>query len=142
MTERKLKEYFENTLPVEQLALDLKDSQKKTSHDVTSVYVDTINEDGEFKVTKEHLIKLSNDVLSGHLLPIDLNTIAFAIIGSDFFCFDDNPGDEEIINTVIYDWDNPDIGFDLSLKNIELWKEYLQTGEYNLDGEELKKKFR
>ncbi len=41
-----------------------------------------------------------------------------------------------------FDWDNPDIGFDLTIKNIEVWKEYLLTGIYKLDKAELKNKFR
>ena len=142
MTEQALLEYFQNRLSADELAKDLKGSQRKTSYDTTSVYVTPVDNDQEFIVTKEHLIKLSTDTLNGKLTPEDLNTIAFAIISSDFFTLDNEGEDAEIMETVIYDWDNPEIGFDLSIKNIELWKEYLQTGEYKLDKEELKNKFR
>lgn len=138
MIESKLKAYFENLLPVKQLSIDLKDSQRKTSYDVTTVYVDTLAS-GEFEIKKEHLIKLCNHTLSGQLLPIDLNTISFALISSDYFYWDTQTGDGEIIAETIFDWDNPDIGFDLTLKNLELWKEYLLTGNYKLDKDELKK---
>ena len=70
------------------------------------------------------------------------NTTAFAIISSDFFTWDNEADDATIIETVIYDWDNPEIGFDITIKNVGHWKEYLQTSNYNLDKEELKAKFR
>ncbi len=34
------------------------------------------------------------------------------------------------------------IGYDINLKNIQLWKDYLENGNYNLDKNELKEKFR
>ena len=142
MTEQALLEYFQNRLTANELANDLKDSQRKTSHDATSVYVTSIANDQGFTVTREHLIRLSADTLDGKLKPQDLNTIAFAIITSDFFTLDNEGEDAEFVKTVIYDWDNPEIGFDLSLKNIELWKEFLETGEYKFDKGELKRKFR
>jgi hypothetical protein len=142
MTERVLFEYFQNLVPVDKLAIDLKDSQKKTSFDTTSVYVTQIDNGHEFNITKDHLIKLCNDTLNGNLTTTDINTIAFAIRTSEFFTLDEESNDYTIIDTVIFDWDNPEIGFDLTLKNIQLWKEYLETGNYNLDKEELKQKFR
>jgi hypothetical protein len=142
MTEQALLDYFQNRLSANELAKDLKGSQRKTGYDTSSVYVAPIDDDQTFIVTRDHLIKLSTDTLDGALTPEDLNIIAFAITSSEFFTLNNERKDAEIIETVIHNWDNPEIGFDLSMKNIELWKEYLQTGEYKLDKEELKKKFR
>ena len=71
---------------------------------------------------------------------IDLNTIAFSLITSEYFTWDSESKIGERIETVIYDWDNPEIGFDLTIDNIKLWKEYLLTGDYKLDEESLKRK--
>jgi len=142
MTEQALLDYFRNILSSDELAKDLRDSQRKTGYDTSSVYVTPLNSDKKFIVTKEHLVKLCNDALNGKITSVDLNTIAFAIIASDFFTLDDEGENARIIETVIHDWDNPEIGFDLSSNNIGLWKSYLQTGEYKLDKEELKNKFR
>ena len=142
MTELTLLNYFLNTATVDELKEDLKGSQQKTSFDTTSVYIKPIDTDKEFNVTKDHLIKLCNDTISGKLTTTDLNTTAFAIISSDFFTWDNEADDATIIETVIYDWDNPEIGFDITIKNVGHWKEYLQTSNYNLDKEELKAKFR
>lgn len=141
MTEQKLKEYLENKLTADQLSLDLKDSQKRTGYDVTTVYIDTLKEGG-FEIKKEHLIKLCNDIISEKLSMIDLNTIGFALIASEHFHWDSDSPDGEIIGNVIFDFDNPEIGYDLTIKNVLLWKEYLLTGEYRLDKNELNQKFR
>lgn len=142
MTEQTLLNYFQNTATVDELAEDLKGSEQKSSYDTTSVHINSIDTDKEFNVTKEHLIKVCDDAINGKLTTTDLNTIAFAIISSDFFTWDNEADDATLIETVIYDWDNPEIGFDLTIKNIKLWKEYLQSGNYNFDKEELKTKFR
>ncbi len=141
MTEEKLRDYFDNKLTSEELSSDLLDSQKKTGYDVTAVYVKSIG-DGEFEVKKEHLVKLCDDVISGHLALIDLNTIAFALMASDYFTWSNNGAQGEVLSNVIFEWDNPEIGFDLTIKNVRLWKEYLLTGIYRLDKNELKQKFR
>jgi len=141
MTEQKLKEYLDSKLTADQFALDLKDSQQKTGYDTTTVYIENFNE-GEFEITIEHLIKLLDDTISNKLKPIDLNTIGFALMTSDYFKWNDESEVGERISKVIFEIDNPEIGFDLTTKNIQLWKEYLLTGEYRLDENELKQKFR
>lgn len=141
MTEEKLRDYFDNRLTPQKLTSDLKDSQRRMSYDTTAVHIINI-EDGEFEVKKEHLIKLCDDVISGQLGLTDLNTIGFALIASDYFTWDSNKADGELVSNVIFEWDNPEIGFDLTIKNVRLWKEYLLTGIYRLDKNELKQKFR
>ena len=49
MKETILKDYLENKVTIDVLATDLKDSQKRTSYDVISVHVDTINETDKFR---------------------------------------------------------------------------------------------
>jgi hypothetical protein len=141
MTEEKLRDYFNDQLTPKELSSDLKDSQKRTSYDATAVYIANIG-DGEFEVKKEHLVKLCDDVISEQLALTDLNTIGFALMASDYFTWDNSGTDGEILSNVIFEWDNPDIGFDLTIKNVRLWKEYLLTGIYRLDKNELKQKFR
>jgi len=125
MTEKALLNYFLSKVSVEDFSKDLQDSQVKTSYDTTSVYVIPISRinDEEYNVTRDNLIQLCNDTLNAKLTLTDINTIAFAIITSEFFTWDDTADDAEIIETVIYDWDNPEIGFSLSLHNIALWKQ-------------------
>lgn len=141
MSEQNLKDYFENKLTGELLHQDLKNSQRKTSYDVTAIQIDSLSK-GDFEVTKEHLIKLIDDTISEKLRPIDLNTIGFALITSDYFYWNNKTEVGERIDNVLFDFDNTIIGHDLTIKNLQLWKKYLLTGEYRLDENELKQKLR
>jgi hypothetical protein len=136
MKEKILKDYLNNQVTVDILATDVKDSQEKTSYDVISVHVDKINETGEYEITKDHLIKLVDDTIEGRLTTTDLNTIASALIGSEYFTWNEN---NKIIEDTIYDWDSPDIGFPLTNENLGRWKRYLETGEYAFDERDLKR---
>ena len=142
MTEQALLNYFQDKISADELAIDLTDSQKKTSFDTTSVYITQLESKDEFIITKAHLLKLCNDVLNGKLRIIDINTIAFALMTSEFFTRNEDDIDALIIENVIFDWDNPEIGYALTLDNMKKWKEYLETGNYNFNKEELDNKFR
>jgi hypothetical protein len=137
MKEQVLLDYLKNKVSVELLAADLKGSQIKTGYDTTSVNIEDIKEEGEFNITKEHLIRLCNDALNGNLSFEDLNTIAFAVFASEFFCNDEN---DEIVDRVLFDWDNPEIGFSLTEDNMKKWKQLLETGVDGFDIRELKQK--
>jgi anti-sigma28 factor (negative regulator of flagellin synthesis) len=139
MKESILKKYFENEISAKLLAEDLKNSQQKTGYDTTSVTIESI-ENGEFEIQKEHLTKLCIDYLTNQINSLDLNTIGFALMCSDFFHWDSETKSGEIISQVISDWDNENIGYDISRKNVQLWKEYLESGNYCLDKNELKEK--
>ena len=141
MKESILKKYFENKVSAEILAEDLKGSQQKTGYDTTSVAIENLD-NGEFEIEREHLIKLCEDYLKNQIANKDLNTIGFVLMFSDFFYWDNETKSGEIISEVISDWDNENIGYDINHKNVQLWKEYLETGNYCLDKNELKEKFR
>jgi hypothetical protein len=141
MKEIKLKEYFEDKVSAEELARDLKNCQEKTGYDTTFVNIETIKEGG-FEIEKIHLIKLCDDFLGGEITNEELNTIGIALMFSDYFYWDNSTRIGERISEVISDWDNEKIGYDITKKNVQLWKEYLEEGRYALDKNELKQKFR
>lgn len=139
MTEQTLKEYFDGKVSVDTLASDLKGSQVWTGHDTTSVQVNSITEDGQYIVTRQHLTKLCNDTLAGFLRLTDLNKVAFGLIASDYFHWDNSTEDGNIVADTLFDWDNPDINFPLTTDNLRLWKMFLETGNYSLDRQKTKK---
>lgn len=141
MKESILKKYFEKKVSAEILAEDLKDSQLKTGYDTTSATIESLD-NGEFEIEREHLIKPCEDYLDNQITSKDLNTIGFALMFSDFFYWDNETKSGQIISEVISDWDNENIGYDINRKNVQLWKEYLETGNYCFDKNELKEKFR
>jgi hypothetical protein len=64
MTERTLENYFNGTATAKQLAEDLKNTQQRASYDVTNYHVEQIEDEGEYELTPEHLIKLCDDTLN------------------------------------------------------------------------------
>jgi hypothetical protein len=132
MHELILKQYFEDELPIEILAADVKNTQRKETYDTTSVNVNQIQDNGTYQVKREHLLKLCNEAISGNLILEDINSIALALVFSEYFVWDSKTVEGEIIETVVYDWDSPEINFPLTIENMLLWRHYLLTGEYKL----------
>ncbi len=142
MTEQALKDYFEGKLSASYLSNDVRGSQVRTGHDTTSVHVVPITVEGEFKVTRSHMLMLCNDAIAGHLSMEDLNTIGFALMTSDHFSLNDGSVDGEIVSETVFDWDNPGIGYGLTLENMQHWKSRLETGADTFDRNELRGKGR
>jgi hypothetical protein len=143
MREQILKDYFLNKPTVDVLGIDLKDSQNKKGFDTTTVTIEKTGESGEsgeFEILIDYLIRLCDAAINGNLTMTDLNTIAFALITSEHFTWDADSRDGKRVETVIYDWDNPEIGFDLTADNVMLWKDYLLTGVYKFNNDFLKRK--
>jgi hypothetical protein len=143
MKETILRAYFDDEIEVGTLAADLSNSQEKTGYDTTAVYIDQISVEGEYELTRQHLLRLCDCCIGGHLTPKDLNTVAFALMISEYFTWGNAvPADYEIIERTLFDWDNPDISHPLTLDNFKRWREFLLTGEYSLGDNELKRKKR
>jgi hypothetical protein len=70
----------------------------------------------------------------------DLNSVAFALNFSDYFTWDGETEEGERITTATFAWDNPEIDYPLTIENIQLWRQYLSTGEDNFNPEELKRR--
>jgi hypothetical protein len=132
MTETVLKDYFDSKVTVDFLVLDLKGSLVQRGPQTSSVYIKRIDDAGSHEITRQNLLKLCKDALSGHLMPMDLNILAFGLIGSDYFNWDNETEDGEIIAKTLFDWDNPEINFELTFENLLLWQDYLETGNYKL----------
>jgi hypothetical protein len=127
MKDAVLRDYFENLISTDILYMDVEGSEVKTSYDVISVYIDQIKDGSEYIVTKDHLLKLCNDALSGNLKMSHLTTIAFALEFSDYFTPDSD--EDDVVAKVIFDWDNPEINYPITIENLIKWKHYLETGE-------------
>jgi hypothetical protein len=135
MKELVLLDFLQNKVSVEILANDLKGSQERTSFDTTTMHIEDLKSEDSFEITKGHLLRLCNETLAGRLSTEDLNTIAYCVFTSEFFTHDQN---DEILDRVLFDWDNPEIGFPLTLANMAKWKELLETGNDLFDINELK----
>lgn len=79
------------------------------------------------KVSSEDLIKICDKYLAEEIS--DEEIINFA--GNAMFS-DDIEFENERVSDIIFQWDNPYINFEINKLNINLWKNYLLTGEDKL----------
>jgi hypothetical protein len=128
MTEETLQKYFDNKVSADILTSDIKVHQLQAD----TTIIKKITDDDEYIVSRQNLLKLCDDTINGQLSTTDLNTIAFCLIGSDYFHWDSETVDGKVVATTIFDWDNPTINYPLTKDNLLLWKKYLQTNEYTL----------
>ena len=132
MTEQALQLYFINEITAAELNNDVKGSEQKTSYNVYSVSVVQLKGSNSFNIKVQHLIKLCGDVIAGEITFKNLNIIAYALMFSEYFYWDTDTKNGEMVGKVIDDWDNTDIGHPITIDNLILWKTYLKTGVYNL----------
>lgn len=132
MTESILKEYFENKISTEFLSVDLNGSIKKLTYDTSQISVVEMESDSEFVIEKSHLIKILKDTLNGNLTFDNLRTIASGLMFSEYFTWDSDTEIGNRIATIIVELDNTEINFPISIENLKLWKEYLESGIHKL----------
>ena len=137
MKEQILLDYLLGNATIEQLADDLNGAQKKTSFETTTVFIDQLKTEFSYKKTKDNLLDICNAVLTNKLPIEDVNTIAYAIITSEVFTIDEA---DVSVERVLFDWDNPQIGFPLTIDNMRKWKLILEKNEDTFDVSELKQK--
>ncbi len=126
MHESVLRDFLVGSRPAAALKKDLAGVVVQTSSDVFTQYVHPMEE--ELVVTREHLLRLCDAVLEGSLAPEDLEPIAFCLIASDHFQFEDGtPYNERVLDT-LHDWASPEINYVLAHATVEKFRERLLTG--------------
>jgi hypothetical protein len=137
MKEQVLIDYLQYKVPIEVLAADLKGSQRRTGFDVTTVDIEQLPCETQFIINREHLVRLCEEALKGNLAFQDLSTIAFALFATEYLHRDNS---DKIVEDVLFAWDNPEIGFPLTIENMKKWKLLLETGVDTFDTRELNRK--
>lgn len=78
-------------------------------------------------VTSEDLIKICDKFIANEMSENEVQIYAENAI------FDENiEFENEIVSDIIFQWDNPEINFEINERNIILWRHYLTTGEDKL----------
>jgi hypothetical protein len=73
-----------------------------------------------FSLTRLHLVSLCDAFIEKELSPDDLNTVAFALLASDTFDWDD-----DITSEVLSDWSAPEINYELNAETINMHRTWL-----------------
>jgi hypothetical protein len=88
--------------------------------------------DGNFTITRSYLLQLRNLRIQQVISNDFLTNISDHLTISDYFVWDSDSVDGEVVSETICEWGNPEIDYKINDLNLRLWNEYLQTGEYKL----------
>lgn len=97
---------------------------------LNGIFSKAYHKEGVFVVTSGHLLKLCSLTIDKRIDTGLLEVISDNVIMSDYFEWDNETKDGEIVSQTLFEWRNPTINFEINELNLKLWREYLQTGEH------------
>ena len=119
MREITLKRFFLDEVNADVLAEDVCGSVARLDAVASSVQIEDMQE--PFQLQREHVIRLSDAASSRTLPPESLSAIAFALMASDAFWWDDY-----VIAEVVADWSCPEINYPLTDETLAMHRNWLE----------------
>ena len=121
--------YFQDSISITELSNELVDMVESKGN-VHYYNIQDNSDKVEFDLERQHLIKLCMACIENKISTDDLTKIAFVLMASDYFVWDNSSSDGEVIDQIITNWDNPEINGELTLEYIQYCAYYLETGEH------------
>ena len=118
MREDELRRYFLGETSISQLAADLEGSVKVLDSVASEVQIRDMQ--GSFRLTRPHVLMLCEAFLDQGLKGDALNTLAFALMASDTYEWED-----DVISEVLSDWSAPEINYELNADTITMHRGWL-----------------
>jgi hypothetical protein len=125
MKEATIREFLLGAAPAGPLAAEARDAVEPVGRSSRRIHIEDLPAGPGTMVTAEMLVRLCDAALSGSLPASALEPIAFAIVASDHFRWDDG---DNVVGRVLYDWASPEINFELTPANLRMFREWL-TGK-------------
>ena len=125
MKEATIRDFLLGATPAGRLAAEARDAVEPVGRSSRRIHIEDLPPGQETMVTAEMLVRLCDAALSDTLPASALEPIAFAIVASDHFRWDDG---DDVIGRVLYDWASPEINFELTPANLHMFREWL-TGK-------------
>jgi hypothetical protein len=118
MREEELRRYFMGEISVSRLAEDIRGSVVKVDDLRSEIRIADMQ--GSFSLQRDHVIRLCEAFLDGALTPEALNTVAFALLASDAFEWDD-----DLTSEVLAEWSAPEVNFELNEMTLNMHRDWL-----------------
>ena len=125
MKEATVRDFFSGTVPPAQLAAEARDAVEPLGGTARRIHIEDLPAGEEVTISREMLVQLCDAVLAGAISAAALETIAFLIVASDHFRWEDDDG---VVGRVLLDWASPEINWELTPANLRMFREWL-TGE-------------
>jgi hypothetical protein len=126
MRESVLRGFVSGEVAIDSLVRDLRGSVTQVSSVESAVEIEDMPE--LFLLSRHHVMMLCDAALSKTLTAEDVTTVAFALMASDHFEWED-----EIISEVLSDWSCPEINFPLDESTLRMHRSWL-AGNANPPG--------
>ena len=139
LKESDFKKYFENRISAEELIHKLQSKEiERTIPEPpyagntprsTKIMYDKEFHDLEmdgFVFTREHLVKLCNDLLTDRISAWNLEDIALILYGCDGFVWGNNEKERELIAEVIHNLSSPESNYPLTKENVKKFRDSLE----------------
>jgi hypothetical protein len=125
MREAVLSDFFSGHLSVTELLADLVGTVTVRG----DIHEHRISEsEGSFEVVPAHLVRVCDAVLAGDLPPSTLEAIGFCLVASDYFKYDTDTQDGDLVAQTANEWSSPEINYPLTMENVVKFRERLITG--------------
>lgn len=125
MKEATIRDFLLGATPPGRLAAEARDAVEPVGRSSRRIHIEDLPAGQETIVTAEMLVRLCDAALSDTLPASALEPIAFAMVASDHFRWDDG---DDVVGRVLYDWASPEINFELTPPNLRMFREWL-TGK-------------
>ena len=118
MREDTLKRFFVGDLAIDCVAEDVSDAVTRLDRVKSTIAITDMDE--MFALRREHIVLLCDVKLSNALTSEALSTIAFALLASDHFEWDD-----DVISEVLRNWSCPEINVPLTDSTLRMHRDWL-----------------
>ncbi len=118
MREDTLKRFFAGDAAMDRVAEDVSGAATRVDPVKTTIAITDMDE--IFALTREHIVLLCDAKLSNALNSEALSAVAFALIASDHFEWDD-----DVISEVLQDWSCPEINLPLNDSTLRMHRDWL-----------------
>ena len=125
MKEATVRDFFSGAVPPDQLSAEARDAVEPLGGTARRIHIEDLPAGEEVTITREMLVRLCDAALAGSISAAALETIAFAIVASDHFRWEDDDG---VVGRVLLDWASPEINWELTPGNLRMFREWI-TGE-------------
>ena len=125
MKEATVRDFFSGTAPPDRLEAEARHAVEPLSGNTRRIHIEDLPAGEEVTITGEMLVRLCDAALTGSISAAALETIAFAIIASDHFRWEEDEGE---VGRVLLDWASPEINWELTPGNLRMFRQWL-TGE-------------
>ncbi len=126
MRESVVRDFFDGVGSGSQLAAEAREFLKQCGASVIGRPICDLT--SNFEVSRNHLVGLCDAAVRGELDGLTLHAVGLFLLASDHFGWQSDTPDGGLVAQTVHEWAAPEINLELTLDNIDRFRERLVTG--------------